>query len=113
MHFKICVYKYIYIYKYIKLSLPCWPVGINYLSDYFCEALLNMDKTCTEPDSGSEYTEVWNDILIQLFVCFFQCLFSLFCSSHDGHLDLFWDLNFVCQFVMWYIISNIQAWQGR
>ena len=103
------MYINIYIYKYIKLSLPCWPVGINYLSDYFCEALLNMDKTCTEPDSGSEYTEVWNDILIQLFVC----LFSLFCSSHDGHLDLFWDLNFVCQFVMWYIISNIQAWQGR
>ena len=34
-------------------------------------------------------------------------LFSLFCSSHDDHRDLFWDLNIFWESVMWYITSNI------
>ena len=48
-----------------------------------------MGKTGAEPDSESEYTEVWNDIIVQLFVYFFACLYSLFCSSHDDQCSFF------------------------
>ena len=64
---------------------------IIFLIIVFSQGQLNMDMetTGTEPYPYSEYTEVWDDILIRLPACFSIWLLSSFFSSYDGHPHFF------------------------
>ena len=74
-----------------QLALIMFNYVIIFLIIVFSQELLNMDMetTGTEPYPYSEYTEVWNDILIRLSACFSIWLLSSFFSSYDSHPHFF------------------------